>query len=314
MYKIYSVLLVIAVFFAACNEKTVVYEDALYGDTYKTINFEIQSLTFEERPYYRTSPYSLNVPALADSNGIALHVRNDDTTYHPVVLAQYMIRYTNSYYLTQNQEYIDLADKYLNKLLEDAYYTVDSAPFFPYTFDFELHGDYSQIMKAPWFSAMAQGQALSAIVDLYEFTQDEKYRLIADKVYRTFKLRTTESEYWVAVADSKEYLWLEEYPMDSFNYTLNGTVFAIYGVFDYYRINQTDSVKTVLQASITAIHDNILKFRNPGSYSNYCIKHAVPSKEYHKIHVGQLQQLYKMTNEPYFNEVAELFIEDFYDY
>jgi len=301
--------------FTACKVKdNKEFEETLYGDSYKTIEFDIQDLAFEDRPYYRTSPYTLNTPPLADEKGIALHVRNGDTTYHPVVLAQYMLRYTNSYYLTQNQEYLDLADKYLNKLLEDAYYDTDSAPFFPYTFDFELHGDYSQVMKAPWFSAMAQGQALSAIVDMYEFTQDEKYRLIADNVYRSFKIRTVESKYWVAVADNKEHLWLEEYPMNSFNYTLNGAIFAIYGIYDYYRINQTDSVKNFLQASITAIHDNILEFRNPGSYSKYCIKHAVPSKEYHKIHIAQLQQLYKMTNDEYFKEVADLFIADFYDY
>ncbi len=308
-------LIIIFLFLSSIScKKEPISEIDLYGDTYKVIDFEIQELNFEERPYYRSSPYTLDTPALADADGIALHVRNGDTTYHPVVLAQKMIRYTNSYYLTQNQDFLDLADQYLNKLLELAHYTIDDVPFFTYQFDFELHGDYEQLMVAPWFSAMAQGQALSAIVDLYEFTHDEKYKLIADKVFESLKLRTKDSKYWVTVADMDEYLWLEEYPMDNFNYTLNGTVFAIYGVYDYYRINHTNEVKTFLQGSITAIHDNILKFRNEGTYSNYCIKHAVPSKEYHKIHIELLQQLYRMTNDNYFNEVADLFIADFYDY
>jgi len=314
--KYYLGFWILIVSFVACNkEGNVEYlgEDT-YGDSFKFTDFDIQDLAIEDRPYYRTSSYTLKTPDLADENGIALHVRNGDTTYHPVVLAQYMLRYTNSYYLTQNQEYLDLANKYLDKLLEDAYYDTDSAPFFPYTFDFELHGDYSQVMKAPWFSAMAQGQVLSAVVDLYDITKDEKYKKIANQIYNSFQLRTKDCKYWVAVANADQYLWLEEYPMNRFNNTLNGAIFAIYGIYDYYRINKSDSVKVFLQGAITTIHDNIMKYRIKGSYSKYCLKHAVPSKEYHKIHIAQLKQLYKITNDEYFKEVADTFTNDFYDY
>ncbi|MCD4731257.1 MAG: hypothetical protein K8R74_11685, partial [Bacteroidales bacterium] len=109
MNKQYLIIITFLFSLLACQKESKIYKTDSFGDTYKVSDFEIQDLTYEDRPYYRTSAYTLNTPELADKDGIALHVRNDDTTYHPVVLAQYMIKYTNSFYLTQNQEYINKA-------------------------------------------------------------------------------------------------------------------------------------------------------------------------------------------------------------
>ena len=42
---------------------------------------------------------------------------------------------------------------------------------------------------------------------------------------------------WISGIDGDNYLWLEEYPdSDQPNKTLNGKIFAIYGLYDFYQL------------------------------------------------------------------------------
>ena len=285
-------------------------------DIYKVNYFNINILDFEESPYYLSSPVTLDFPSLCDNEGIVLFKYNGDTFYHPVKLSQYILNFLASYKLTGNEEYLIRCDLYFDKMLELANF-YNGMPFFPYTFDFELHSINDQVMRADWYSGMAQGLILSAFVRMYEITKDEFYKKWADKVFLSISTVRTDDygKYWVTVVNEDRYLWIEEYPMNEFNYTLNGFIFAIYGLYDFYRINQDNILaKQILYAALTTVYDNILNFRNPGGPSSYCLKHAIPSKSYHRIHIDQLMMLYAMTSEEFFKEVADLFISDFYDY
>lgn len=311
---IFGYLIVFSLFLNSCIEQEV---DSLnYGTTYKVDNFNIAILDYENLPYFRSSPVPLDYYDLTDEDGIILSERNGELTYHPVALAQVAIKFIESYRVTEDIAYKEISELYLNKLIEIADF-YDGMPFFPYEFDFKLHDLEDQLMVANWYSGMAQGQALSCFVHMYELTGEEYYINWADEIYRSIAaLRTEEcGKFWVTVADLNEYLWVEEYPLDEFNYTLNGTIFAIYGIYDYYRINpENEGVKQILDASLTTIKDNIIQFRNPGNPSFYCLKHKKPSVSYHQVHIRQLRMLYKITNDKYFDDIAELFISDYYDY
>jgi D-glucuronyl C5-epimerase-like protein len=52
--------------------------------------------------------------------------------------------------------------------------------YFLYDFNFAPLGDTGEILRAPWYSGMAHGRALSVFVRLYQATRDPKWRTAAD--------------------------------------------------------------------------------------------------------------------------------------
>ena len=105
---------------------------------------------------------------------------------HPVAQIQYGLINLNSYRLTKNRAYLDIAvanaQRNIDRKVESA-----GAWYYPYDFDFAVHGDTTETLKAPWYSAMAQGQALSLFVRLYEYTKDEKWKAAADATFASLR-------------------------------------------------------------------------------------------------------------------------------
>jgi len=281
-------------------------------------DFTIAILAKKELPYrtdsiIKNEQFLLNTSYSAkykDGNGIPLFMKDNKKHYNPVGISQIGLDYMNKYDDTKNKLYIDSAAQYAKCLLNIAT-TSDDALWFPYTFNFNLHDFKDQTMAAPWYSAMAQGQALSLFVRLYEATGNKTYSQSADKIFASFTIVKNDSHPWVILYDDKHALWLEEYPMDEPEQALNGFIFAIFGIYDYYRIHPDRAyVKHILVNSISTIYNNIHKFEKKDEYSYYCLKHQVRDRNYHYAHIYQLKILYNITNEPYFLQMANNFWED----
>lgn len=67
----------------------------------------------------------------------------------------------------------------------------------------------------------------------------------------------------------------------------------------------------MLNASLTTIEHYIGEYRNPGGISYYDLKNKFTNANYHDIHIEQLNMLSKITGEPYFKEMADLFESDY---
>jgi len=89
-----------------------------------------------------------------------------------------------------------------------------------------------------------------------------------------------------------------DYPIP--NYTLNGSIATIVGLYDYYKISSNPLAKTVLEACITSVLGNIHKFRVKDKMSWYCLSHKVQRELYCNIHVKQLKGLFDITNDSLF--------------
>jgi len=185
------------------------------------------------------------------------------------------------------------------------------ARFFPYSIDYQNHPNHFHYHYAPWYSGMAQGQILSVFARLYEITHTKKYLLICNEIFHSLTLlKGKQYSPWVMCVDQNKYLWIEEYPSEKPCFTLNGMIFGIYGVYDYYRITKNQEAKKILQASLTTVKHNLHKYRNKNEASYYCQVDQLKIIQYHDIVVGQLFQLYKITKDPFFHQQAELFESD----
>lgn len=276
--------------------------------SYKIDEFKIIKLNDNEKPFVWDTVTSLQPDFPTDKDGVILYL---DKYYHPVQIANTGLVYLDSFQKTNNQEYLQRAEKYANKLKEISI-VHDGAIYFPYTNDFALHDLDNDIMKAPWYSGMAQGEALSLFTRLDEITNNKEYLKTAQKIFKSFTNYRGSHNPWTVLIDKDGYYWIEEFPKDESDDTLNGFIYGLYGVYDYYELTKSDEARKVFQGSLTTLKHYLPEFRNPGGISYYCLKHKKQNADYHKKHIIQLNMLYSMTGDEYFKQMADNFYADYH--
>lgn len=190
--------------------------------------------------------------------------------------------------------------------------------YFPYPFNF-AHAAHSGIAyTAPWYSGMAQGEAISLFTQLSQLdgiTEAERtlYKAAADGAFASM-LRADDAKPWAVNKDSDGYLWIQEYPIDApgtSDYTYNGMVFAMFGLWDYFQATGNPLAEQLYDGSLTTIRDHFPRLRNTRWYSFYCGTHRIPAPTYHQHHINLLRQLHWQTGSPTIANRHDLLIDDF---
>ncbi len=240
----------------------------------------------------------------------------DSKTNHPVQLIHMGLVHITAFYETQNNSYLIKAREITEHLISLTT-VINGKMFFPYNFDFPLHSYKGEkhYMKAPWFSGMAQGMGLSLFAKLYTLTNDEKYKRFCEQIFSTIlndrNIADCAQEPWISYHDDAGYLWIEEYPQDDFpNNTLNGFLFAVMGLYDYWLIDQSDKAKSVLNECLKTTEFYMPNFRVKNKVSYYNLKYKIQSKFYHKLHVSQLRCLNTFTSCETFGSWADTLEKD----
>lgn len=159
-------------------------------------------------------------------------------------------------------------------------------------------------IKAPWVGAMDQGQALSFYIRYFQLTNNEYYLLQAEKIVAFFDLNVEDGGF--KRIDKNGNLWYEEYPSSEPSYVLNGFIFALYGLIDFYRVTNDQKVKKTIDSCVSTITNNIHKY-DSGYWSYYDqLKKELVRFYYQKnIHVPQMKSLYILTNNKIFDKYAQ---------
>lgn len=158
-------------------------------------------------------------------------------------------------------------------------------------------------LRAPWTSALASGNAISALLRAWELFGDDRYREAATAAYRGLHLerpamRLCESE--------GQHLWYEEYPADPPLHVLNGHVYCLLGVADYARVtDDAEAHSRWRRAAATALAH--LEQFDLGYWSVYELRWGEPAAMHYQknIHVPQLRILEELTGEREFGTVAD---------
>jgi hypothetical protein len=236
------------------------------------------------------------------------------TVQHPVRLAQASFLYANSYRVTGNRAYLDAAVKAADKLLATRV-EVGPAWFYPYDFDFAVHGDTTQTLQAPWYSAMAQGYALTAFARLAEYSGDARWVDAARATFESMTLGPAADRPWVSWVDADKNLWLEEYPrpgVTDSEKVLNGHGFALYGLYDYWQLTGDSRALPLISGAVATHKSTVLPaFRVPNEASYYSLHHKVQTITYHLVHGTQFLSMYQMVDQPWYAQSANLYRVDF---
>jgi len=205
------------------------------------------------------------------------------------------------------------ADRLISRRLE-----VGNAWWFAYGFDF-THAVHSGVSyTAPWYSGMAQGEATSLFVQLAELdgvtdTERAEYLEAADHAFAS--LQTDEFGYpWAVNTDRSGYGWIQEYPgaePDSGDYTYNGMIYAMFGLYDYARATGSVEAASLYDAFATTIATFFPLLRNPKWCSFYCQTHRIEAYTYHQHHIELMRQLNWQTGSPDFADHADRLVDDY---
>jgi hypothetical protein len=292
---------------------TPVAEALLLPPPYRVTAFTIRTLPRSALPYVSTSLPTKTPPTPHDADGIPMKLVGTRLYYSPAGLAQYGLRHEDAFRRTGDPGYRAIAVKVLNKLIALGVMS-SGGLYLPYRYSFAMHRISTEIMRAPWYSAMAQGLALSLAVRLYRDTGNPSFRTYADLLFKSFRHVGRGTNPWVTYIDAGRYLWLEEYPEPTTpsDHTANGFFFAVFGLYDYYQETHDAYALQVLRASMTTMRHYIAAYRRPGSYSKYCLRHGKPQAKYHKIVTWQLVYMYRMSGDSYFLSMSRLFASDYH--
>ena len=105
--------------------------------------------------------------------------------------------------------------------------------------------------------------------------------------------------------DNDGNLWLEEYPTNEPSLVLNGFIYALFGLYDLFRVTNLERVKEDIDLCVKTLRENISKY-DTGYWSLYDQLHGELVKYYYQknVHVPQLEALYDLTREDIFNHYA----------
>jgi heparosan-N-sulfate-glucuronate 5-epimerase len=155
-------------------------------------------------------------------------------------------------------------------------------------------------LEPPWRSGMAQGQALQALIKAHNITGEEKYLDTAKMILNSFFVEIKDGG--VTYKTPQNGWWYEEFAgnRDNGPKVLNGMMFAVFGIYDYYNYTKDKDAKYLFDQGVLSLKKNLWRYDHNGTYSAYDVYGGYAPLRYHKIHVDSLNRLYDITKEQIF--------------
>src|SRR3954447_20183853 len=173
-----------------------------------------------------------------------------------------------------------------------------------------IHGmpmHHTFLLRAPWISAMAQGEAASLLARVHAETGDERYADAALRALRPLRVASARGGAQALLGGGPFY---EEYPTDPPSFVLNGAIFALWGVYDVSLRLDDDPAARDFADALDALASNIERW-DCGYWSLYDLfPHPVPnvaSSAYHSLHTTQLRALELLAPRPEIGRMADTF-------
>lgn len=268
------------------------------------VNEKLRSKCLGE--YYMRFTGKADYSVVSDSEGIPLLNYHGAVgiQYNPIAIAQYGLGNFNLYKRTEDPERRTrflLASNWLVDNIEQNEHGL-------FVWNHHFDWDYRALLKAPWYSALAQGQGLSLLVRANLESGESKYMQAAEKAFEPF-LHDLEDG-GVTYTDEDGYLWFEEYIIYHLppTHVLNGFIWAIWGIWDFWLATKDSLVEDLFNSSIYTLENNLYRF-DIGYWSLYDLSdtalYMIASPFYHKLHLIQLEVLYKLTGNSVFDSYRE---------
>ncbi len=252
-------------------------------------------MLFAEKADYRGPHDAFGIPQLDYHGHIGLQ-------YNPIAIAQFGLGNYNLWKRGgdpgRRTKFFLVADWLLSHLEQNA----RALSVWNHHFDWE----YRDTLKAPWYSALAQGQGISVLVRAYKESGEARYLEGARQAFASFQQPIDSGG--VAFTDSAGDLWFEEYIVSPPTHILNGFIWALWGTYDYYLATRDNTAQDLFLRGVRTLVRNLERY-DLGFWSLYELSGTrlpmVASRFYHQLHIVQLRIMHRLTEEVKFAIVAD---------
>lgn len=138
------------------------------------------------------------------------------------------------------------------------------------------------------YSSMSQGEAISLLIRSYYLNNDERYINCAKKAFDFMIIPIEDGG--TAKYDG-ENIYFYECPAEPL--ILNGWIFSIWGVYDYYKFFKDSFSRTILVKTLNTLEKKLPEF-DLGYWSKYEDGKRICSPFYHRLHISQLNVMFKL--------------------
>ena len=252
-------------------------------------------MLFAEKADYRGAFDSSGIPQLDYRGQIGLQ-------YNPIAIAQYGLGNYNLWRRTadpiRKMKFFLAADWLCSHLEQN--------PNGLFVWNHHFDWEYRDTLRAPWYSALAQGQGISLLVRAHKESLDSRYIDAAQRALASFYQPMDDGG--VAFADESGDLWFEEYIVRPPTHILNGFIWASWGVYDYFLATEHPSASQLFSHAVRTMLHNLDRY-DLGFWSLYEQSGTrlpmVASPFYHQLHIVQLRAMHRLTGEAKFAQVAD---------
>jgi hypothetical protein len=252
-------------------------------------------MTFASKADFKGHYDESGVPQLDYHGGIGLQ-------YNPIAIAQYGLGnfnlLTRSGDVSRRTKFLAASD-WLVRNLEQNQFGV-------WVWNHHFDWEYRDNLKAPWYSGLAQGQGISLLVRSHRETGDERYMDTAQRAFKSLTCAVDQGG--VLFTDPHGDVWIEEYIVDPPTHILNGFIWAVWGVYDYFLATGEPAAKSLFDQSVRTLVNNLDRY-DLGFWSLYeqsgTRLEMVASPFYHRLHIVQLRVMAKLTGNEIFARFAD---------
>jgi hypothetical protein len=251
-------------------------------------------MLFAGKADYRGQYDSAGIPLLDYRGTLGLQ-------YNPIAIAQYGLGNYNLFCRTREAErrrrFLAVADWLVSNL--------ERNPAGLWVWNHHFDWEYRSPLKAPWYSALAQGQGISLLVRAHHETARAEYIDAAERAFASFLKSVDQGG--VAYVDERGDVWLEEYIVSPPTHILNGFIWASWGVYDYFLVTREPRAQQLFEQAVRTLAANLQRY-DAGFWSLYeqsgtWLK-MLASPFYHHLHIVQLEVLYRLTGEVIFKRYS----------
>ncbi len=176
----------------------------------------------------------------------------------------------------------------------------------PFAFDWHSIGYFC---RQPWYSAMAQGLALSVFARM-EAVEHTGACSRAAKL-ATNPLAKRRADGGVSSVDKHGCVWLEEYACERSGVPLNGFLYALFGLREAHDILGISEAGGIFTRAVVTLEKHISDFEigiGPARWSRYDNKyHMLATPSYHRLHIRQLEWLCASRGMPHLTRAVSRF-------
>lgn len=260
---------------------------------------EKDKLSYYYMPFIKKAEYD----SFLDGNGVPLlnYGGKIGKQYNPIAIAQYGLGNFNLYKQTGDKTFKEKTLIQANWLVENLIKNDKGIPVWMHNFDW----NYVEKLKAPWYSGLAQGQGISLLVRVFKLTGDKKYIDTAEDALISLKTEVVEGG--VIYTDEKGNMWIEEYLVTPPSHVLNGFIWALFGVYDYFLLYREKNIRELFDGFVETLIKNLNQY-DIGYWSLYDLSNNglknIASHFYHQLHIVQLNIMYYLTGIDIFEKYA----------